>query len=271
MKESDVFNLWHEKNKLELEKCSEKIVAVTFSAGKDSSVCMSFLNEVKSEYNFELRAFMCAYPHHRYTDEVNRKLSDYWTEKGVELTVQIPDEQDDIMEGQENPCRPCQDVRKKSLPGIFSYINKPISDVVIVSGHSLWDIAAYALNRQLAEQLAVVNENSETASEKRLLEISQRFYPFFVMPEGYSVYRPLLHLNQPDIHRFCAENSIPVIETECRYSTWRPKNNLSAFFERFGYSFNYDKVFNFAKKYLNIIPLTDITNIESGEYLGKHF
>lgn len=271
MNESTVFKFWHDCNREWLEKCRGKLLAVTFSAGKDSSVCQYFLNEVKQEYDFELRAFMCAFPHHRYTEEVTSMLSGYWKEKGVELTLQIPEESDKIMSDEENPCRPCQNIRKKSLPGIFSYIDRPASEVVIVSGHSLWDIAAYALNRQLAEQLAEVNENSETASPKRLLEISQRFYPFFTMPEGYAVYRPLLNLNQPDIHHFCSKNSIPVIKEECRYSSRRPKNNLSDFFERFGYSFNYEKVFNFAKKNLNIIPLDQITSIESGEYLGKHF
>ena len=268
---SDVFNLWHEKNREYLEKCRGKTVAVTFSAGKDSSVCQFFLNEVRKDYDFELRAFMCAFPHHRYTPEVNSKLKDYWENKGVDLTIQVPDEPDDIMTGKENPCRPCQNIRKKSLPEIFSYIKKPVSDVVIVSGHSLWDIAAYALNRQLAEQLAVTNEDSETLTKKRLLEISQRFYPFFTMPEGYSVFRPLLHINQPEIHSFCSENFIPVIEEECRYSEWRPKNNLSDFFLKFGYYFNYEKVFNFAAENLKIIPLEKITGIESGEYLGEHF
>ena len=271
MKKSDVFNFWHEKNSEWLEKCRGKMLAVTFSAGKDSSVCQYFLNEVKDIYGFELRAFMCAFPHHRYTEEVNKKLSQYWGKKGIELTVQIPDETDDIMDPESNPCRPCQNIRKKSLPSIFSYINRPASDIVIISGHSLWDIAAYAFNQVLAQQLADINDNSETATEKRLLEISQRFYHFFTMPEGYSVYRPLLHINQPDIHKFCEENSIPVIEEECRYSGWRPKNNLSDFFENFGYSFSYDKVFNFATTHLNIIPLGRITGIESGEYLGKHF
>ncbi len=271
MKETDVFKKWLEKNNPELEKCRGKILAVTFSAGKDSSVCQYFLNEVKEEYNFELKAFLCAFPHHRYTDDINTRLQKYWKEKGIDLTVQLPDEPDEIMSESANPCRPCQNVRKKSLPGIFSYIERPVSEVVIVSGHSLWDIASYALNRHIAEQLADAPENSETLSEKRLLEISQRFYPFFTMPEGYSVYRPLLHLNQPEIHRFCIENTIPVIETECRYSGWRPKNNLSEFFEKFGYSFNYEKVFNFARRNLNIIPLEQITEIESGEYLGNHF
>jgi len=269
--ESNVFKIWHEHNEPWLEKCRGKALAVTFSAGKDSSVCQYFLNEVKHQYNFELRAFMCAFPRHRYTTEENSRLSAYWEERGVELTIQIPETDDEIMEDSQNPCRPCQDERKKSLPEIFSYFKRPVSDIVIVSGHSLWDIAAYALNRILAEKMAIISENSETLSEKRLLEVSQRFYPFFKMPEGYCVYRPLLYLNQSEIHSFCRKNTIPVIEEECRYSSWRPKNNLSEFFDRFGYNFNYETVFNFAKEQLNIIDLETITSIESGEYLRKHF
>ena len=271
MKQSHVFKLWLEKNREFLEKCRGKNLAVTFSAGKDSSVCQYFLNEVKSEYSFNLSAFLCAFPHHRYTEDITDRLRSYWEDKGVKLTVQNPDEPDEIMGAEANPGRPCQNVRKKSLPEIFNYLQKPPAETVIVSGHSLCDIAAYSLNRQIASGLADPDSGSETLSEKRLLEISQRFYPFFTMPEGYSVYRPLLHINQPEIHSFCRENSIPVIDAECRYSEWRPKNNLSDFFEKFGYSFSYEKVFNFAATYLNIIPLEKITGISSGEYLGKHF
>lgn len=271
MNESNVFNIWHEVNKAWLENCRGKALAVTFSGGKDSSVCQYFLNEVKEKYDFELRAFMCAYPRHRYNDDVNAALSAYWAENGVDLTIQIPESGDEIMENAENPCRPCQNERKKSLPEIFSYFSRPVSDIVIVSGHSLWDIAAYALNRVLAEKLASKSGNSETLSQKRLLEVSQRFYPFFTMPEGYSVYRPLLYLNQEEIHNFCRKNTIPVIEDECRYSSWRPKNSLSVFFEKFGYNFDYETVFNFAKQQLNIIELDKITSIGSGEYLSKHF
>jgi tRNA(Ile)-lysidine synthase TilS/MesJ len=271
MNESNVFKIWHEHNKPWLEKCRGKVLAVTFSAGKDSSVCQYFLNEVKEEYDFQLRAFMCAFPKHRYTEEINSKLSDYWSKLGIDLTIQTPESDDDIMENESNPCRPCQNERKKSLPEIFSYFDRAVSEVVIVSGHSLWDIAAYALNRILAEKLASTTADTETLSEKRLLEVSQRFYPFFTMPEGYSVYRPLLYLNQDDIQTFCRKNTIPVIEEECRYSSWRPKNNLSDFFEKFGYNFDYETVFKFAKEQLNIIPLNTITSISSKEYLSKHF
>ena len=265
------FSKWHDDNRIWLEKCRGKALAVTFSAGKDSSVCQYFLNEVKDLYGFELRAFMCAYPRHRYTDEINSALTEYWKDFGVDLTIQEPEAGDSQMEEADNPCRPCQDERKKSLPEIFSYFERPASEIVIVSGHSLWDIAAYAVNRVIAEKLASTGGGGETMSKKRLLEVSQRFYPFFTMPEGYSVYRPLLNLNQHEIHGFCSKKSIPVIEQECRYSTWRPKNHLSEFFGTFGYEFDYETVFNFAKQQLNIIPLETITSIGSREYLSRHF
>ena len=271
MKESAVYEKWHQHNRPWLEKCRNKHVAVTFSAGKDSSVCQFFLNEVKDEYGFELGAYMCAYPRHRYTDEINLRLRDYWESRDVKLVVQLPEETDEAMENQDNPCRPCQNIRKKSLPEIFQIIGKPLSDVVIVSGHSLWDIAAYSLNRTLANQLAVAGNGNETNSEDRLLEVSQRFYPFFTMPEGFSVFRPMLYLNQPEIHNFCLENSIPVIEEECRYSDWRPKNSLAEFFERFNYEFDYDTVFSYAIKNLGIIDLDRITAIDREEYLSRHF
>ena len=267
---NSIFSDWHDSNREVLSKLRGKQVAVTFSAGKDSSVCQYFLNEVRDQYGFNLRAFLCAYPRHRYNEKTISRLKDYWEKRNVDMTVQIPENDDGIMEAADNPCRPCQNERKSALPGIFSYFDQPASEIVIVSGHSLWDIAAYAANRMIADKLASVS-SGETRSKERLLEISQRFYPFFTMPEGYSVYRPLLKTNQKEIHQFCSEKSIPVIEEECRYSTWRPKNRLSDFFEKFGYDFNYETVFSFAQEQLNIIPLETITSIDSREYLSRHF
>jgi tRNA(Ile)-lysidine synthase TilS/MesJ len=248
------------------------MLAVTFSAGKDSSVCLRFLADVRDEYGFEVQAFLYAFPVHRYADaSFKDRLTEYWSKSAVPLTYVDADADDSILEGTDNPCRPCQNLRKQALPRLFQRIGRPAADVVLVSGHSLWDIAGYALDRFVARHLAVSTDYRESYSLARFKEISQRFYPFLTMPEGYSVYRPMLYTNLEQIARACEGFSLPVLATPCRYSEMRPKKLLGRYFRRFGYEFSYDGVLEFARTHLGISSVDDVQKVDQEEYLTERF
>lgn len=266
-----VFEKWREHNAGYLEKCRGKYVAVTLSAGKDSTACMYLLKEAAGDYGYEIGGFLYAFPTHRYNPDFLKKLRSFWEKQGIEIAVREATADDTILEGTENPCRPCQDLRKKDIPQIFPYIGRKPQQIVLVSGHSLWDLACYALNRFTVEKLAASTSFAESFSKDRLLEISQRFYPFLSMTGGYSVYRPMLFLNQQEIELICKEKELPLLETSCRYSQRRPKKVLGEYFERFGYQFEYDSVLDFAKTYINIAGLDEIENISPEEYLTRRF
>ncbi len=53
--------------------------------------------------------------------------------------------------------------------------------------------------------------------QRRFVEISQRFYPFLRMKEGYSVFRPLIHYNGCDVLRTVEEESIPILGIPCSF------------------------------------------------------
>ncbi|MFW5715323.1 MAG: ATP-binding protein [bacterium] len=271
MKYTHVLEKWESLNREYLEQMDGKLLAVTFSAGKDSSAMLELLNAVKKKYNFELLAFTYAFPRHRYTEEFERILKEYWTPKGVDIIYRSSDVDDSVLDETENPCRPCQNLRKQALPEVFSLVKRPPRDIVLVSGHSLWDLAGYALNRLVGDSLADSSTHSEVYSAERFLEISQRFYIFLSMPEGYSVYRPMLVLNADEIEFICEEKLLPILEVSCRYSLLRPKKVLGGFFEKFGYRFSYRQVFEFARTYLNIADLETIQSITREEYLTKRF
>jgi tRNA(Ile)-lysidine synthase TilS/MesJ len=265
------FDKWETYNREHLEKCRGKYVAVTFSAGKDSSACLYFLTRAQEKYGYDLGGFLYAFPRHRYTPEFRDTLLPFWKDLGVDILYRETEIEDTILENVENPCRPCQNLRKKDLPEIFSLAGRPPEEVVIVSGHSLWDLAGYALDRFAANELANGTDYSESYSRDRFLEISQRFYPFLSMKEGYSVYRPMLFLNVEEISSVCEENSLPVLGTPCRYSELRPKKVLGGYFRAFGYSFEYTQVLDFARKFLNIADLAEIQRMSQEEYLAHRF
>ena len=266
-----VLEKWESLNRDYLEQMSGKLLAVTFSAGKDSSAALELLNAVKEKYHFDLLAFTYAFPRHRYTAEFEHTLKEYWGPRGVDITYRISDVDDSVLDEVENPCRPCQNLRKQALPEVFSRVRRPAEDIVLVSGHSLWDLAGYALNRLVGDALADSTTHSEVYSKERFLEISQRFYIFLTMPEGYSVFRPMLVLNADEIELICEEKSLPILDVSCRYSLMRPKKVLGGYFEQFGYHFSYRQVFDFARSYLNIADLETIQSITQDEYLTKRF
>jgi tRNA(Ile)-lysidine synthase TilS/MesJ len=271
MNTAHVFEKWKLLNNEHLKKCRGKHVVATFSAGKDSSVCLYFLNKAKEEYGYDLSGVLYAFPKHRYTEGYRERLLPFWNNLGLEIECRESPVDDTILEEGENPCRPCQNLRKKDLPKLFDFLSRPPGEVVIVSGHSLWDLAGYALDRFVADKLSSSTNYAESFSKDRFLEISQRFYPFLSMKGGYSVYRPMLFLNVEEITMVCGEISLPVLETPCRYSQQRPKKKLGGYFQTFGYQFEYGQVLAFAKEYLDIAELEEIENISPEEFLTRRF
>lgn len=271
MDASTVFDKWEGFNREYLEKCRGKYVAVTFSAGKDSSACLRFLVAARERYGYDLGGFLYAFPKHRYSSEFRETLLPFWRNLGVIMVYRETDVDDTLLEDVDNPCRPCQNLRKKDLPEIFSLAHRPPEEVVIVSGHSLWDLAGYALDRFAANELAASTDYLESYSDERFLEISQRFYPFLSMKGGYSVFRPMLCLNIEEIRTVCEEKLLPVLATPCRYSLERPKKVLGGYFLRFGYRFDYENVIEFARKFLKIAGLEQIQQMAQEEYLTQRF
>ncbi len=267
-----IFDKWEVANSPYLKKCGGKTLAVTYSGGKDSSVTLYMLNKTRDRYGFVIQAYLYAFPVHRYTGESLKVLKEYWREEGVTVNSYFPDADDSILEGVENPCRVCQNLRKKQLLTLFDMYKDRVEDLVIVSGHSLWDLAGYAVNRMVASELSTTSDTAvsrESSSRERFLEVSQRFYPFFKMPGAYYVYRPMLFLNKDEIEDVLKEERIPVLDKPCKYSELRPKKVLSYYFEKFGYNFSYDNVIKFARERLNIPDISRFQEMSNKEFLAN--
>jgi len=142
--------------------------------------------------------------------------------------------------------------------------------MVIVSGHSLWDLAGYALEHLIGSELA--NPRGDDAREnERYLEISQRFHPYLEMKEGFAVYRPMHFLNQQDIRMLRDETGVPPADAACEYGERRPKKFLAKYFEKFGLEFSYDKVMAFAERHLGLEGKDSVEGMDREEFLGKRF
>ncbi|HID98033.1 MAG TPA: hypothetical protein EYP57_07590 [Thermodesulfobacteriaceae bacterium] len=271
MGKSSVYEKWRSSNHKHLEICRDKRLLVTFSGGKDSTVCLEFLHRSQEPYGFDIEAHIYPYPVHRYSTAFKETIQEYWGERGVKLVYHETRQDDTCLESSGDPCRLCQEIRKKILFSLFSQLEAPLSSLVIVSGHSLWDLAGYALEVFIERELSGEGKHVRTEGADRFREIAQRFYPYLVLPEGYSVFRPMLCLNQDEIEAVVKAGDIPVLGVPCRYSPLRPKKILGVYFARFGHKFSYERVMNFAKKYLSVADIHEFKPAAKEEYLSRHF
>ncbi len=271
MGKPDVFQKWGTHNRNYLNACQKKRLIVIFSGGKDSSACLFLLHKAKDRYNYDIEAHLYAYPRHIYGEDFKEDLLSFWEKKGVKLFFHPSEEDDLLLEHQENPCIICQDIRKKALFRLWSSTEKSISNLVIVTGHSLWDLASYALEIFIARELADYSHRENPVSAERFIEISQRFYPFISMREGYAVFRPMLCLNQKEIEHILEAEALPVLDTSCRYSQFRPKKVLGNYLQMFDYRFTYKKIIEFAQKEIGISDTSKIKYLSQKEYLSRRF
>ncbi len=142
---------------------------------------------------------------------------------------------------------------------------------MIVTGHSLWDLASYVLEIFITKELADYSRHKNLVSAERFIEISQRFYPFIPMREGYAVFRPMLCLNQKEIEHILEAEALLALDTSCRYSQFRPKKVLENYFQMFDYQFSYKKIIEFAQKKIGISDISEIKHLSQKEYLSRHF
>jgi tRNA(Ile)-lysidine synthase TilS/MesJ len=267
----DVFQKWETHNRDYLNACQKKRLIVIFSGGKDSSACLFLLHKAKDRYNYDLEAHLYAYPRHIYGERFKEELLSFWGEKGVKLFFHTSEKDDSLLENQENPCITCQDIRKKALFRLWSSTEKSISNLVIVTGHSLWDLSSYVLEIFIARELADYSLREDSVSAERFIEISQRFYPFISMKEGYAVFRPMLCLNQKEIEHILKAENLLALDKSCRYSQFRPKKVLENYFQMFDYQFSYKKIIEFAQKKIGISDISKIKHLSQEEYLSRRF
>jgi hypothetical protein len=103
------------------------------------------------------------------------------------------------------------------------------------------------------------------------METAQRFYPLLKMKEGYTVFRPLIKYNSDDIQAVIKEAGIPTLSIPCKFREFRPKRILERYYQKMEIRFDYDKVFDFARRSLGLPDITTYTSIDRDEYLLNIF
>ncbi|TET78278.1 MAG: hypothetical protein E3J41_04895 [Candidatus Cloacimonadota bacterium] len=262
------YHQWKENHKTILETFSNKNVMMLFSGGKDSSLAMDFILRAGKEFGFDFSAHAGAYPVHRYPGKEKKMIESYWNRRGIGIQWHDLGETDDYIRNEVNPCLRCQKLRKQMLKTMLTNLIDDWESLVLVTSYSLWDIVSYSIEHILND---LFSNSVNAENNKRFLETAQRFYPLLKMKEGYTVFRPIIRYNSDDILKAIKEADIPTLSIPCEFKEFRPKRVLERYYQKTGLHFDYDKVFDFARRSRGLPDITTYTSIDRDEYLLNIF
>jgi tRNA(Ile)-lysidine synthase TilS/MesJ len=265
------YSSWKKEHASILESIKGKKVYLLYSGGKDSSVCMHLMLAAGREFGFSFQAHAGAFPVHRYTEEEKERMAGYWGGRGVNILWYDVGEGDDILDSANNACFACQQVRRKVLNAVLKSTVDDWDNLVLVVSYSLWDVVSYSVEYLLGGVFSKSQGRVSPDMEKRLVETSQRFYPFLHMKEGYSVFRPLIKYNGSDILKTAQNEKIPLLGVPCRFKDFRPKRILEKYYEKMGLRFNYEDVLSFAGQNMGLRDRSLYTEMDREEYLSSLF
>ena len=265
------YGRWKKELKPILESFDDKNIIMLFSGGKDSSVAMDLITKAKEEFGFDFTAHSATFPNHRYTDTEKTKIESYWFKRGVKIIWHDIGEKDDRLTDSENPCLPCQELRRNLLNSILARSIEDWDSLVLIVSYTLWDIVSYSLEHLLADIYSNSDQRMDIEKNKRFRETSQRFYPFLTMKEGYQIFRPLVKYNNDDILNVVTQKNLPILSIPCNFKDYRPKRILEKYYQKMGLRFDYNQVMRFAKKSLNFPDMSSFTAIGKEDYLTNIF
>ena len=262
---------WKEEHQSILESFDDKNIFILFSGGKDSSVVLDLMTMARENFGFNFTAHAATFPHNRYTDPEKLRIESYWHKRDVKIIWHTLEEKDDLLANSENPCRPCQELRKNLMNRVLARSVEDWGRLVLIVSYSLWDIVSYTLEHLLTDTFVNPKDRLSIEENKRFKETSQRFYPFLTMKEGYQIFRPLIKYNNDDIKGVIAEKNLPILSIPCSFKDFRPKRILEKYYQKMGLRFDYNQLMGFAKKSFNFPNTSSFTAIEKEDYLTNVF
>ncbi|RJR17647.1 MAG: hypothetical protein C4582_12790 [Desulfobacteraceae bacterium] len=259
------FETWASRHESVLADFPGKRILVLFSGGKDSSLSLHHMSRAGKEFGFECEVRAGAFPAHRYTGEEKTRIESYWSKKGINIVWHSLGDSDDIIASAPNPCAVCQELRRKMLQALLAESVKDWARLVVVVSYSLWDIVSYSLERIL-DIYSSDGQAGNPLENKRFLTTAQRFYPVLTMKEGYTIFRPLITYNTPEIVGLVEQLCIPILSIPCRFRHFRPKKILEGYYQTMGLNFSYREVFQFARKGLDLPASSHFTGMDKERY-----
>jgi tRNA(Ile)-lysidine synthase TilS/MesJ len=259
---------WKKDQTAILTGLSGKDVSFLFSGGKDSSLALHFMFPASEEYGFDIEVYAVTFPEHRYNPSDVARIDGFWRERGLAIMWHEAGAYEDSLRKADNPCIACVQARKQLLHEAISTKSEDVTNLVLVTGYTLWDLVSYSLEYLMGGIYTQPDGAEAERSRKRFMETGQRFHPILKMEGGYSIYRPILKYNTQDVLRIVQEASIPILSGPCNYAKFRPKRILESYYRSMHLRFDHDRVVDFAKESLHLPSMREYGS-KSKEYFMK--
>ena len=270
------YTRWIETHHSTLKAFASKQLVLSFSGGKDSSVLLHFFSLARQNYDFDLHVHGVAVPSHVLDTREKDRLSRYWKNRDIEIVWHGSDPEqearmDEVVAKGESPCLLCSRIKKNRLLSYFNTRQVSQQNLVVVIGYTLWDLASATIEHTLRAGFGGGGTGNfqGTCPEDRFLEISQRFFPLLELDNGLTVFKPLIHYNDPQIQVAAEEYGIPTTRKDCRFKRLRPKRLLAEYYSMFGLDFNYDDVRAFAGKAFHLPEIDFFQSLDIKTYVHK--
>ncbi|MBW2339356.1 MAG: hypothetical protein JRF50_03260 [Deltaproteobacteria bacterium] len=264
------YSCWREEHQNVLKGFPGKNVKLLFSGGKDSSLALDFILRAGKEFGFDFETHAAAYPVHMYTDVEKDRIASYWNNRGADITwhdLEVTDEIKDAV----NPCLVCLKLKRRLLKTNLSRTIEDWENLVLIVNYSLWDLASYCVEYMLMGISSIPDQEAGVQKNSRILETAQRFYPLLKMKEGYTVFQPLIKYNTNEILKVIRKRGIPTLSIPCEFRDFRPKRIFEKYYEKMRIRFDYEQVFQFARKSLNLPDISSYRSLSKEEYLLNIF
>jgi len=259
------YSRWREEYQNVLKGFPGKIIKLLFSGGNDSSLALDFILRAGKEFGFNFETHAAAYPVHMYTDVEKNRITSYWNNRGADINWHDL-EVTDNMTDEADPCLLCLKLKRRLLKNSLVKTIQDWKNLVLIINYSLWDLASYCVEYMLMGISSIPDKQANVQKNSRILETAQRFYPLIKMKEGYTMFQPLIKCNTDEILKLIRKEGIPTLSIPCQFRDFRPKRIFEKYYENMGIRFDYEKVFQFARKSLNLPDISFYHSMSKEEH-----
>jgi len=257
----NILNSFMKKN---IEVIKGKKIVICWSGGKDSTVLLSLMATWSKKAGVPLTVLMVPYPNSIINNDGRTETLDYWERKNINISVLQHDNCDPDNVPMHLACNKCKEIRRSVL--INQYFQQhELANIILVTGHNAWDLAAYAL-----ELITKKFNSDKNIYYERKLEVMNKFLPIYHHKNGPTFIRPLLSLSDKHFEKIIKQENIPFpfsyIPHKCPWLRQR-KRLLQKYFTHLNIEFSYDKLFKYTERIIEFPSIDEYAMLPFETYI----
>lgn len=250
------------------ESFKNKFIVFCWSGGKDSTALLFLLSHVIKKKSLALNVVLVPFPNAVFDYKGLDETLQYWKNLGIEVMVLQHKYLDPNNVPYLKMCTECKKVRRLVLEQYFLDV-ADLKNTSIITGHNLWDLAAYLVEMMLS-QLVNNPKNNMKTKEERYLEVMNKFLPCYHHSVGPTIIRPFITFSDFDIDSVIKTYDIPdpfpFISQPCPWLEQR-KRMLHKYFKTMKLDFSSEKIMEFVRESFRFPTKEDFSKLPFLTYI----